>query len=207
MRALVISTFVLLGGVAVACSSSDRPAAATTSSSSSSSSSAGGEVTDAGEDVDAEAGLPTENDDVCKNLEAPAAPLMEISEPFAAPSPSGGTIMPGTYELDALYTYGTGVTMDGGEGTGGNEGLSGNSGVGTLVITTNTMAFNEAYGPNDSLPAVAARGYAYYGNGATLYAAQVCPTVTATAPLPYSAVGATISFFPTANRRVVYKLK
>jgi hypothetical protein len=194
---MLASAGVLLAAAITACGS-DAPGPAQPSSSSS------GAPVDGG--TDAEAALPQPRPTLCEGL-APSTVIDEISRNPPAPPPLGGTIAVGKYDIDELYDYGG---VDAGPDAGAeppNSGLSGRSGSGTLVVTADSLAFLEAYGPTGALAPPTVTGYAYTAEGTTISAAQVCPTTAPTKAIPYSASGNSLALFPAPSRRIVYRLR
>lgn len=187
---------ILLGAALIACASNDGPGYAQSSSSS-------GDLPDGG-GADAEAGLPQPQGSLCQGLVVAPKEIDEVTQAGGALPPIGGVVAPGTYDLEGLYTYGP---VDAGADAGEQpiEGLSGRSGRGTLVVTKDTLAFIEAYGPTGALPPAAATGYAYTAAGTTISAARVCPETVATKDIPYSAVGDSLALFVDSTHRVVFR--
>jgi hypothetical protein len=188
----------LLAAAISACSS-DGPSGYAQSSSS-------GAVPEGGTPTgDAEAGLPQPQEALCKGLVIGARVIDELGEPSKVPTPYGGAIKLGTYDLDELYAYGGAPDAGADGGEEGGEFLTGRSGTGTLVVTTKTLAFIEAYGPKGTLPAPVATGYAYSAEGTTISAARVCPETIATKAIPYSCVGDSLALFVDPTHRLVFR--
>ncbi len=165
-----------------------------------------GTVADGGGPADSAPGLPNANGKLCVALDR-GKTVAELGENMDVPPPLGGAIKPGTYLLDGLYVYGP---IDAGPDAGPevpNEALTGKSASGTLVVTSSTLAFLQAYGPTESLGAAAATGFAYTAADTTISAAQVCPSTEPTRSIPYSAVGDSLALFVEPKRRVVFRRK
>lgn len=188
---------LLLGAALVACGSDDGPAGYAQSSSSSS-----GDLPDGGGRADAEAGLPRPQASLCEGLVLAPREVAEVHQPGDAPLPLGGELVPGTYDLDELYSSGP-LGVDAGEQP--LESLSGRNGSATLVVTTNTLAFIESYGPTGALPPPTATGYAYSAAGTTISAARVCPETVSTKGIPYSAVGGSLALLLDPTHRAVFR--
>ncbi|HSO37733.1 MAG TPA: hypothetical protein VLT33_34640 [Labilithrix sp.] len=192
-----------LAGASVLCSTAVIACSSDPGYSSSSSSS--GAVPDGGPSSDAEAGLPQPNDALCKGLVIGPRVIAEVGENMSTPPPLGGTIALGTYDLDAFFVYGA---FDAGASDGGeqvNEVITGRSGTATLVVTRNTLAFVETYGPTGALPAPTTTGYAFSAEGTEISEAKVCPETAPTRTMPYTAVGSSLALFVDPTHRLVFQ--
>ena len=149
--------------------------------------------------------LPSPQPDLCKGGVLGPQAIAELTQVGSPPPPIGGAIAVGTYDLAELNVYRTAdAGADSGEGPPG-EGLSGRSGNATLVVTTNTLAFIEAYGKTGALDPAAPSGYAYSAAGTAISAAKVCPETVATKGIPYSAVGDSLALFVDPAHREVFR--
>lgn len=104
----------------------------------------------------------------------------------AAPPPTGGAIVPGTYILTTMSTY------------GGAPGPSGAQGQFTLIIGASTMIIvgDRAAGPISPLAAAASTTQKYSPAGAQLFFSLVCPPTSAfVTRAGYSAVGNTLTLY------------
>jgi hypothetical protein len=182
--------------LATGCGGSDGPGSSSTSSS-------GTPLLDSGApDVDLTPRLQPER---CVGAPLQAKQVPEEATSGAPPPAFGGPVILGTYDIDRLEAYNA---FDAGAGDveQAQSGVTGRFASAVLTLTNDTMILVESYGASaGSLGPPAIHGYAYYPLKDTLFAAQVCPAAVATKPIPYSAVGDSISLFLDDTHRMVLR--
>lgn len=200
MRSAIAFLVLALGAAAAVACGDDVPAV---------SDPAGGTpgvTLDGGTRGDGAVPLPGPQPAVCEGLAPGTRIIGELAHAGDPPTPYGGPIAAGTYELTGLDYWGP---FDAGtDPEPPNEGASGRSGSGTLVVTKNTLAFVRAFGASDgTLGAAETEGYGYLAEDAGIAMAKVCPDVAVTTQLGYSAVGSSLAIFVDANHRELYRLQ
>lgn len=200
-RALCILS---LGAVLVMACGDDRPTASSGDRGGANYVSVG--TDDGGTTSDAAVPLPDLQPDVCKAITLGSRIVDELAHAGDPPVPYGGTVAPGTYELDALDVW---APFDAGTSAEApSEGASGRSGSGTMVVTANTIAIVEAYGPSGGpLGMPDTRGYGYVADQTDLAAAEVCPNAVATTRIGYSVSGEYLAIFVDATHRATFHLQ
>lgn len=145
--------------------------------------------------------------DLCKNIALGPRVTSEIGYVGTAPSPLGGVLVTGTYDLESLEVYGLdGGAAEGGEGSPTSR-LTGQTGNATVILMGTTIQIVQAFGPQGgNLGAPTARGYEYKSpTGTTLDVTQVCPAQAAAQPLAFTAGGGALAIFPDATHREIYR--
>lgn len=154
----------------------------------------------------ADAAAPT-RPDLCTNLVLGGEVVPEIARKGEPPTPLGGTIGPGTYDLSALEVYGALPDASpgelGGDETPGNP-LTGKAARATIVISASYLRFIEARGTSDALGPESVRTIVNRTSETSIVGQQLCPASAPGTMLAYSAVGTGLAIFTDANHRELY---
>lgn len=145
---------------------------------------------------------------LCEGLSRGGDPVPELAIADNPPTPLGGTVIQGTYDLAELNVY-TGPpdagSDDGGEPPPATH-LTGQAAQITVVVSEFAMRTVEARGTSEDGGLSPERTHAvlYRVDGTSLLATAVCPTTAAPVPLPFTAVGGGLAIFVDATHRELY---
>ncbi|MBX3213447.1 MAG: hypothetical protein KF850_15525 [Labilithrix sp.] len=126
------------------------------------------------------------------------------------PDPLGGAVQPGTYVLTEITRFAAGGDVRDDEDGGGSGGPAGSDKLTrkSLVVAGDTYRFGERTGTVGGVVAAnpTLSGGTFETSGTSMTLTDSCPTAAART-IGYSTVGATLSLYPTKDRRETYVLR